>query len=79
MHCDKHVAKAVIISRIYNMSKITIDGKEYDDTLLSDEVKAQLTSMQVVDKKIVEAKQLLAILQTARNAYGNDLKELLAS
>jgi hypothetical protein len=61
------------------MSKITIDGKEYDDTLLSDEVKAQLTSIKVVDKKIVEAKQLLAILQTARNAYGNDLKELLAS
>lgn len=61
------------------MSKITIDGKEYDVDTLSNEVKAQLTSMQVVDQKIVEAKQQLAILQTARNAYGSDLKALLAS
>jgi hypothetical protein len=61
------------------MSKVTIDGTEYDVESLSDEAKAQLTSLQVVDQKIAEAKQQLAILQTARNAYGNDLKAILAS
>lgn len=59
------------------MSNITIDGTEYDVDTLSDEAKAQLASLQVVDKKIVETQQQLAILQTARNAYGNDLKALL--
>lgn len=61
------------------MSKITIDGTEYEIDALSDEVKAQLNSLQVVDRKIAEAKQQLAILHTARNAYGNDLKLLLSS
>ncbi len=59
------------------MSNITIDGTEYLLADLSAEAKAQLTSLQVVDQKIIEAQQQLAILQTARNAYGNDLKALL--
>lgn len=61
------------------MSNITIDGKEYEVDSLSDEIKALLNSMQLVDQKLVEIKQQQAILQTARNAYSNDLKELLAS
>ena len=59
------------------MSTITIDEKEYEVDSLSDEAKAQLVSLQTVDKKITEAQQNLAILQTARNAYGNSLSELL--
>jgi len=56
------------------MATITIDGKEYDLESLSDAAKAQMQSIQVVDRKIAEAQADLAILQTARNAYANNLK-----
>ena len=56
---------------------ITIDGKEYPIELLSDDAKAQLVSLKAVDQKIAEAQQNLAILQTARIAYANALKEAL--
>ena len=59
------------------MSNITIDGTEYPIAALSDDAKAQLVSMQTVDQKIAESQQQIAILQTARNAYANRLKELL--
>ena len=58
-------------------SKITIDGKEYATKDLSDEAKNNLASLQLVDQKIAQNQQELAILQTARNAYANALKELL--
>lgn len=58
-------------------NNITIDGKEYPLDLLSEEAKAQLVSLQMVDRKIAEAQQDLAILQTARNAYAKALKGLL--
>lgn len=57
--------------------KITIDGKEYAASDLSDTVKENLLSMQLVDQKIIQNQQELAILQTARNAYANVLKEQL--
>ncbi len=60
------------------MSKITIDGKEYELDSLSEETKNQLISLQVCDQKIQSTQQELAILQTARMAYANALKELLA-
>ena len=60
-------------------NNITIDGKEYPLDLLSEEAKAQLLSIQMVDRKIAEAQQDLAIMQTARNAYAKALKELLPS
>jgi len=56
---------------------INIDGKEYPIGLLSDSAKNQLISLQLVDKKIIEAQQELAILQTARNAYATELKKEL--
>ena len=59
------------------MSNITIDGTEYPTAALSDDAKGQLVSMQTVDQKIAECQQQIAILQTARNAYANRLKELL--
>jgi hypothetical protein len=58
-------------------NNITIDGKEYPLDLLSDEAKSQLVSLQTVDRKIAEAQQDLAIMQTARNAYANALKSQL--
>ncbi len=60
------------------MPTVTIDGKEYESESLSEDVKAQLQSLQACDVRIAEAQQTLAILQTARNAYGAALKELVA-
>ncbi len=59
------------------MAMITIDNKEYDTESLSDEAKAQLGSIQFVDRKIAELKAEVAAMQTARNAYGKALTELL--
>lgn len=59
------------------MSNITIDGKEFALENLSDEAKNQLMSLQVCDQKLQSLQQELAIMQTARNAYANALKELL--
>jgi len=58
-------------------AKLTIDGKEYNLDDLSDKAKADLTSLQLVDQKIAQNQQDLAILQTARNAYANSLTEQL--
>jgi len=57
--------------------KITIDGEDYAADDLSDVAKQNLLSLQLVDQKIVQNQQELAILQTARNAYANALKEQL--
>lgn len=57
--------------------KIIIDGKEYATANLSEAAKNNLASMQLVDRKIAENQQELAILQTARNAYAKALQKLL--
>ena len=57
--------------------KVTIDGKEYAAADLSEKAKAELVSLQVVDQKIAQNQQELAILQTARNAYAKSLSEQL--
>jgi len=54
--------------------KITINGREYSLDALSDQAKAQLTNVQLVDRKIAELQQELAIAQTARNAYAQALE-----
>ena len=56
------------------MATITIDGKEYDSDTLSEGATAQLLSLQAVDRRIENLQEELAILQTARIAYGNALK-----
>lgn len=56
------------------MASLTIDGKDYDSDALSDNAKAQLVSLQAVDRRIESLQEELAILQTARIAYGNALK-----
>jgi len=56
---------------------VTIDGNEYPLDDLSDKAKGDLASMQLVDQKIAQNQQELAILQTARNAYAKSLAEQL--
>ena len=56
------------------MPTITIDGTEYDTDQLSDNAKAQLASFQACENKIRQLQIDLAIVQTARQAYGLALK-----
>jgi len=58
---------------------VTIDDKEYSIDALSDDAKANITNVQLVDQKIAQAQQEIAILQTARNAYIAALKASLPS
>ena len=57
--------------------KVTIDEKDYLIEDLSDDAKAQLGSLNIVDKKIADQQQEIAIMQTARNAYANALAAAL--
>ena len=57
------------------MSTINIDDKDYDLDTLSDEAKAQLTSLQFVDAELQRHNGKAAIIQTARIAYAK--RELL--
>ena len=57
--------------------KVTIDEKDYLIEDLSDDAKAQLGSLNVVDQKIATLNQEMGIMQTARNAYANALAAAL--
>ena len=57
---------------------INIDDKEYDAEQLSDEIKAQLISLQFVDAELQRLNAEAAVYQTARVAYANAVNELLA-
>lgn len=59
------------------MPIIRIDDVEYELDLLTEEAKAQLTSIQHTDQKITELQRDLAIAQTARASYAAALRELL--
>ena len=56
---------------------VSIDGVDYAIGSLSENAKAQLISLQAVDRRIAAAQEELAILQTARIAYGNAVKQEL--
>jgi len=56
----------------------TIDDKQYNIADLSESAKSQIVNLQVVDQEIVSLKQQLAIMQTARNAYGSALNTEIA-
>jgi hypothetical protein len=60
------------------MPTITIDEKEYDYDLLSQDAKNQLASLQFVDNEIQRLEAQMAVLQTARNAYSKALNDALA-
>ena len=57
--------------------KVTIDGTEYAVSDLPQNALDQLSSINIVDRKIAETQQQLSILQTARNAYAKALSEAL--
>ena len=57
--------------------KIKIDDKEYDTDEMSKEAIAQIQAIQFTDTEITRCQLMLASLQTARNAYGRALKEIL--
>jgi len=59
------------------MTTITIDGLVYDLDNLSDDAKAQLGSVQAVDRRIAMVQEEMAILQTARIGYSKALQALL--
>jgi hypothetical protein len=59
------------------MTTIKIDDKDYDLETLSDEAKNQLVSLQFVDGELQRLNAQAAVLQTARLAYANALKEAL--
>ncbi|MBU6993430.1 DUF6447 family protein [Ferrovum myxofaciens] len=59
------------------MPTIKIDDKEYDSEQLSEETKSQLSMIQFVDAELQRLNAQVAVLQTARNAYGKRLNETL--
>ena len=56
----------------------TINDKEYNIADLSEAAKSQIVNLRVVDQEITQLKQQLAIMQTARNAYGAALNTEIA-
>nr|WP_176704554.1 DUF6447 family protein [Pseudomonas sp.]QDK64880.1 hypothetical protein pA62H2_p30 [Pseudomonas sp.] len=48
---------------------LTLNGKDYDLNQLSDDARAQVANIQVVDAEIIRLQQQMAIAQTAHNAY----------
>lgn len=53
---------------------ITIDGKDYDVTSLSEQARSQIVNLRVTDQEIQRLQQCLAIAQTARVAYAKALE-----
>ena len=61
------------------MATITINDQAYDSDSLSDDAKAQLVSVQFVDAELQRLNAQMAVLRTARTAYGNALQAALPS
>ena len=59
------------------MPNIKIDEKEYDLDSISTDAKAQIEMLLATDNKIRELQRDLAIVQTARIAYGKALTSAL--
>jgi Family of unknown function (DUF6447) len=51
------------------MNTLDLDGRAFEIENLPGAATVQLTSLQFVDGEIVRLKSLLAVAQTARNAY----------
>jgi hypothetical protein len=59
------------------MSIVTIDNVEYALDSLSDDARAQFTSLQFVDQKLAQLEAEVAVYQTARIGYSNALNATL--
>lgn len=53
---------------------ITIDGKEYKSSELSDKVKGELISLRTAEQEMARLQTQMALMQTARNAYASSIK-----
>jgi hypothetical protein len=53
---------------------LTVDGRTYALDTLSENAKAQVVNLKVVDEEIRRIEQRLAIYRTARAAYAHTLK-----
>ena len=59
------------------MSKITIDGEEFDLSNASLDAQTQLKNLQFVDEQILQRNNELQIAQTAKIGYSRALKREL--
>ena len=59
------------------MAKITIDGKTYEESDLSDDAKQQVANIRVVDQRIEQLERDLTITRTARSAYIRELQSAM--
>jgi len=56
---------------------LTVDGKEYDPSTISDNAKNIIANVQFVDQELARLRMSNASLQTARQAYVTALKKEL--
>lgn len=59
------------------MTKVNIDGKEYDSEKLSEEARNHILNIQFCEKRMKDLQREIAMAQTARNAYAAALKGAL--
>ena len=60
------------------MTAVKIDNVDYEFESLSENARSQLVSLRFVDEELKKLQAQAAVLQTARLAYANALKEALA-
>lgn len=58
---------------------VTIDGKEYDLNMLSNEAKSQIANIVFVDQQLLQLENEWAVADTARMGYSAALKNELDS
>lgn len=61
------------------MAKVTIDGTEYETDDMSEDARRQLGNVATADRKLEELKNETAMIQTARNAYAQNLAKQLSA
>ena len=61
------------------MAKVKIDDREYDTDTMSTDAKGRLEMLVATENRLRELQREMAIMQTARNAYVQALKEALAA
>lgn len=59
------------------LDTVTLDGQQYRRNDLSDNAQSQVDSLRFVDRELQELTNRLAVLQTARAAYAEQLSGLL--
>lgn len=59
------------------MSVVKIDGKDYELESLSEKARIQINNLQVVERRLADLREQMAIVQTARVGYTQALKAAL--